>query len=160
MIRLYAAGGQSLTTSLEPTSRAPQSGTSLTTSLEPNSRVPQSGTRLLARPFKAGKNGFVFPRNEASQSDARTRRNNPSALGFKADLAAPPNQKHVHFFHSANTWGSSLCSCSLMRACSFSGVSPGRTGTVAWARMRPASISAVTRCTVQPVSASPASMAN
>jgi hypothetical protein len=42
-----------------------------------------------------------------------------------------------------------------MRAASASRVSPGRTGTAAWAMIGPVSAPASTKCTVQPATATP-----
>jgi hypothetical protein len=46
-------------------------------------------------------------------------------------------------------------STALIRSCSVSSVSPGRTRTGSWARIGPTSISSVTTCTVQPVTLTP-----
>ena len=51
-------------------------------------------------------------------------------------------------------------STTLIRSCSDASVSPGRTGTTSWARIGPASISTVARCTVHPVSGTPAARAS
>ncbi len=56
---------------------------------------------------------------------------------------------------ASTTAGSSRCSCSSTRDASIWAVSPGRTGTRAWARIIPRSYSSSTRCTVQPLSAAP-----
>src|SRR5581483_9693502 len=57
---------------------------------------------------------------------------------------------------SPTTRGSSACSISLMRACRVSGVSFARTGTRSCARIGPLSMPSSTRCTVAPLSATPA----
>ena len=46
--------------------------------------------------------------------------------------------------------GTAARSTTLIRSCSVSSVSPARTGTASWARIGPASISSVARCTVHP----------
>ena len=56
--------------------------------------------------------------------------------------------------------GYKVRSTTLIRSCSVSSVSPGRTGTTSWARIGPASISRVARCTVHPVSGTPAARAS
>ena len=55
--------------------------------------------------------------------------------------------------------GRGRCSAASTRAASVSGVSPGSTGTAAWAMIGPLSIAARTKCTVQPCSLTPASRA-
>ena len=70
-----------------------------------------------------------------------------------------PSTRHPPSRIASTASGYARCSSARIRALSVSGVSPSSTGTVRWITIGPPSSSAVTRCTVTPLTLAPCSSA-